>query len=141
MRFWDPITELRRLQNEISKTFKDSSTALVIEKGHYAPLTDLYEMDDGYIIKANLPGITKDNLDIDATGEFVEFTASYEEETEEFKGETCRCKERFAQKYSRKIVFPILVDPSKAKVKLEDGVLTITIPKSEKAKAVKLLPK
>jgi HSP20 family protein len=140
LRIWDPYNELRRLQNEVSRVFNKTSTGRTVEKGHYAPLTDLYETNDEFIIKANLPGISKDNIDIEATGEYLEFSASQEEKAEEFKDENCRCKERFATKYSRKISFPTLIDPSKAAVKLEDGVLTITVPKSEKAKAVKLMP-
>ncbi|MFW9991366.1 MAG: Hsp20/alpha crystallin family protein [Candidatus Odinarchaeota archaeon] len=141
IRIWDPFNELRRLQNEITRVFSGSSANRAVERGHYAPLTDLYETDNEFIIKANIPGINKDDLDIEATSDYLEFTANHKEETEEFKDENCRCKERFATIYSRKIGFPTLVDPSGAKVQLESGVLTVTVPKSEKAKAVKLMPK
>lgn len=140
IRIWDPFNELRRLQNEVNRVFSNTSAGRSMDEGHYAPLTDLYETKDEFIIKANLPGINKDNLEIEASGEYLEFSASQEEETEEFKDNNCRCKERYATKYSRKIAFPTLVDPSGAKVKLEDGVLTIKVAKSEKTKAVKLIP-
>ncbi|MHA1168250.1 MAG: Hsp20/alpha crystallin family protein [Candidatus Hodarchaeales archaeon] len=139
MRIWDPFREIRRMQDEVSRIFNRSGTTY--EKGLFSPLTDLYESGEEYIIKADLPGISKDDLDIEATSEYLEINAEHKEEKEEVDEEGYCCKERKATKYSRKIVFPVPVEPSKADIKLENGVLEIKIAKSEKAKAIKLSPK
>jgi len=145
IRIWDPFGEIENIQNEVTRLLAPI-TRSSRERGIYAPLTDLYETDEAFIVKVDLPGISKENLEIEATGEYLEINAKHETTTEKETEETtkddekCVCKERFAVQYNRRIAFPTLVDPSKANVKLENGVLEVTMPKSEQAKAVKLLP-
>ncbi|MHA2296829.1 MAG: Hsp20/alpha crystallin family protein [Candidatus Hodarchaeales archaeon] len=106
----------------------------------YAPLTDLIETKDEFVIKVNLPGISKDELDVQSTSEYIEIKAEYKEKETDDNKDEIKYRERYAFKYNRKIVLPTLVEPSEAKIKLENGVLTINLPKSEKTKAIKLLP-
>ncbi|MFW9992520.1 MAG: Hsp20/alpha crystallin family protein [Candidatus Odinarchaeota archaeon] len=127
VRVWDPFRIYHR-------------TRIPARDRIYAPLTDLSETKDSFVIKVNLPGISKEDLDIEATSEYLEINAEHKEESKESEEENAICRERYAFKYSRKIAFPTLVEPSESKITLENGVLTVNMPKSEKAKAIKLLP-
>lgn len=141
---WNPFEELSRLEDEISKIFSTSrgEEDLVPSNRTYSPLTDVHETDNEFIVRSNLPGIKKKDLQVEATPEYLEIRVETKGEKEEKdeKKKKVLYKERYAQKYLRKIGFSTPVDPSKAKTTLKDGVLTVTLPKSEQAKAVKLLP-
>jgi HSP20 family protein len=144
---WNPFEELSRLEDEISKIFSTSrgEEDLVPSNRTYSPLTDVHETADDFIVRSNLPGVKKDDLEVEATPEYLEIrveTKGEKEKKEETDKEKTKVlyRERYARKYMRKINFSTPIDPSKAKTTLKDGVLTIKLPKAEQAKAVKLLP-
>ena len=97
------------------------------------PLINLTEDKDRYRIRAELPGVKSDELDIQATGNTISISGERKISTE---GETAKYhrKEREAGKFSRIISMPDEVDPEKVEADLKDGILTITIPKAEVVK-------
>ncbi|MFW9914133.1 MAG: Hsp20/alpha crystallin family protein [Candidatus Thorarchaeota archaeon] len=141
MRIWNPFQEIRRLEDEISKAFGDFRGDMTVSPHDrlFSPLTDVKETEDEIIIEMNLPGIKKDDLTIEATPEGVNIKAESKTEMEH-ENEKVHCRERVARKYIRSVGFPTTVNPKDAKTVLQDGVLTINFPKSEQAKAVKLIP-
>ena len=145
LRIWNPFAELARLEKDIREAFEPfSSTG---SESFFAPLTDVSESNDGFEIHMNIPGIKANDIQIDATADFLEIKAESQTETknedtendsdntEEF---TPRHIERVSRKYYRKIHFTAPVDASKAKTSLQDGVLKITIPKRPEAKKISL---
>ncbi|MHA1167251.1 MAG: Hsp20/alpha crystallin family protein [Candidatus Hodarchaeales archaeon] len=104
--------------------------------GVYCPRTDLLETADSFLLKVDLPGFDKEDLDIQATSEYIVIKAVRKEVKD---SEDSNNEDSF--RISRRIDFPVKVSPDKAKVSLDDGVLSIDMPKSEEAKAVKLIPK
>jgi HSP20 family protein len=138
---WNPFEEMRRLEDDINRLFGEFAIPKDVKPSErrYSPLTDVHETDDALIIRANLPGIKKDELKIEATPEGVEIRAETKGEKEHRNGKV-HFQERYAQKFARSIRFPVAVKPNEAKTTLEDGVLTITFPKAEKVKKVKLIP-
>ncbi|MFW9991365.1 MAG: Hsp20/alpha crystallin family protein [Candidatus Odinarchaeota archaeon] len=141
---WNPFEELSRLEDEISKIFSTSrgEEDLVPANRTYSPLTDVHETADEFVVRSNIPGVKKEELEIEATPEYLEIRVESKREKEEKDDKKAKVlyKERYARKYLRKIGFSSPVDPNKAKTSLKDGVLTIRLPKAEQAKAVKLLP-
>ena len=146
LRIWNPFQELAKLENEIKSAFDHSISKT---SGFFAPLTDLYENDEGFEIRMNVPGIKAEEFNIDATSDHIEIKAESVQETKEEekteKAETTekseftpRHIERVSRKYYRKIHFSSPVDPNKANIKLQDGVLKISLPKKPEAKKVKL---
>ena len=93
-------------------------------------------------IKAELPGIKKENLDIDIENDFLNIKAKKIDETNE-ENENYKHSEFNYGEFSRTIQFPEEIDIDKTEAKLEDGVLKITAPKiyKEKEKTKKLLVK
>lgn len=99
---------------------------------------DIYETDDSVIVEAQVPGIKEENIDINIEGNVLTINAS-QEETEEQKN-----KKKTIYKSTRQTSFnystnlPRIVDPSKTEAEIQDGVVKITIPKSEETKPKKI---
>lgn len=106
-----------------------------------APLVDLADKGKEYVVKAELPGVDKDDLDIQVTENSIEISAeSKKEEKEERKG-YIRRERRYASFY-RNIPLPDAILTDKAEAELKDGVLTVKLPKAAppKEKKTKKLP-
>lgn len=142
LNIWNPFVELARLEKDIREAFEPFSGT---SSGFFAPLTDISENNDGFEIHMNIPGIKSEELQIDATSDYLEIAAESKTETKSEESEesenseyTPRHIERVSKKYYRKIHFSSPVDPSKAKTSLKDGVLQIDIPKRPEAKKISL---
>lgn len=95
---------------------------------------DLQETDNAYIIKADLPGFKKNQIEVNAEGSRLYISAN-REETKEDKEARFHRRERSTQSVRRAVKLPIDIDSDKIKAKMIDGVLNLTIPKNPKAQA------
>ena len=89
---------------------------------------DVLDEGDHYVINAELPGVTKDDVKLNVSDGNVEISAEHKEEKEEKKKNYVR-KERRTFAYHRNLPLPEKVDSAKAKAKLNNGILSINIPK------------
>ena len=135
---YNPLTDMIQARDN----FRFSNT-------YYAPRTDVYESKNEIVIKMDLPGITRDQISIEASSSELEMktetkkiiTDSEKEQIAEKKEDnewTSRHIERVNRNYLRKFKFNKPVDSTKAKVLLENGVLTITLPLRPEAQKVTL---
>ncbi len=97
------------------------------------PHVDLVERDDDIVIKAELPGVEKKDLDISVTSNTVTIKGAISHEEKEEKGNYYRC-EISRGSYSRTLALPREVVEAKAKATLKDGMLELILPKAEQAK-------
>lgn len=97
------------------------------------PKVDIIDRDKELVVKAELPGIDKKDLDISVTKNTVTIQGSTSHEEKEEKGDYYRC-EISRGSYSRSLSLPADIDEGKVKAKFKDGVLELTLPKLEKAK-------
>ncbi|MBN1167790.1 MAG: Hsp20/alpha crystallin family protein [Methanospirillaceae archaeon] len=95
----------------------------------YPPL-DFIDGGDHYLIKIELPGFTREDVDVQVTPEGVTVSAKKEEEKEEEKKNYIH-RERSYSTYERAIVFPEEVDPSKAQGTMKEGILELKVMKKE----------
>lgn len=105
---------------------------------------DLVENENEYIIEAEVPGLKEDEIEIEATFDYLEIHAERRnvvDETKDEDGVKYLRKERTNSKFSRRINFRTPIKPKDAQVTLENGILKIILPKSEEGKTVKLIPK
>ncbi len=93
-------------------------------------LVDLKDTGTEFVVQAELPGVAKEDLDIEVTKAGVEFRAEAKQEREE-EEEGYFLKERSYRSWHRRVSFPSEVLPDKAEAKLEEGVLTLRAPKKE----------
>jgi len=129
-----PFQEIARLEDQMSNLFRDvfGRQELAPNDRVFAPLVDLKETDEQYIMKADLPGFDKDDITIELTSENIELSASKHqarEEEKEEEGARYLRRERCAYKFNRKIAFPSPVDTDDVNTSYENGTLTIELPK------------
>mgnify|MGYP003573158323 CR=1 FL=1 len=132
---WTPRNNIRKLENDIRSLFSEFD----VDNARFALPLDLKETDDAYELVADLPGFSKEDIDIEASSQYIEIRALKNSAKEE-KGENYIHKERTSRSFSRRINFDKPIDTKKCKVELIDGVLKLDLPKSEEAKSVKLIP-
>ena len=95
--------------------------------------TDLIETDGSIIVKADLPGVKKEDIVIDLTDDSIEIFAKFEEETEE-EGVNFIKKERRYGEARRSLILPEAIKVKETSAKFDNGVLTVTLPKLEEKK-------
>lgn len=134
---WEPIPEIVSLQDEMNRLFLDffgrTPGRRMMSDGLWAPIMDIEETKDDIIVKAEIPGMTKDDVKIQITGDMLTISGERKRE-EENKDKTYHRIERSYGQFQRMITLPSDVQSAKAKASYENGVLTIRLPKSEEVK-------
>ncbi|HEB63644.1 MAG TPA: Hsp20/alpha crystallin family protein [Gammaproteobacteria bacterium] len=97
------------------------------------PKVDVVEQDETVVVRAELPGVDKDHLDISLTEESVTISATTKQESEEEKGDYHR-REISQGSFSRTVALPAMVQGEQAKASFKDGILELTLPKAAPAK-------
>lgn len=101
----------------------------------FSPRLDLTENDKGYLIEADLPGVAKSDLKVSVDGQRVTIEAEVKRENERKEGETVVHAERIVRRYARSLELPGEVDDANAVAKLENGVLSLVLPKKQAAQS------
>ena len=133
---WPPLEQLSTLGAEINRLFDSPFGELTrhmeLLNGRM-PVLDVYEDKDNLIVKAELPGMKREEIDISFHDGTLTITGErkYEEKNED--AETYRA-ERFFGKFHRTLTLPKPVQSDKAKATYQNGILTVTLPKTEEAK-------
>ena len=97
------------------------------------PKVDVIDRDDELVVRAEVPGVEKDDLDVSVSDNAVTIKGETKREEKEEKGDYHRC-EISQRAFARTVALPDYVDSDGAKAKFEDGVLELILPKVEKAK-------
>ncbi|MFQ6062688.1 MAG: Hsp20/alpha crystallin family protein [Methanosarcinales archaeon] len=141
---WDPFfEEIRRLEDRMNRMFRSfwEEGPRLLERGkrgeivpytreYREPYLDMIETDKDIIVTADMPGVDKKDIDIRVTENNIEISAETKREEEE-KKEGYIFRERMAGKYYRSLTLPSSVDPEKVKASYKNGVLEVTLPKTE----------
>jgi HSP20 family protein len=101
--------------------------------GMITPKVDVVENDDNVVVKAEMPGMKPEEVDVRIEGNLLTLHGEHQEEKEEKEGQY-HVRELRQASFHRVIPLPTDVDPDKAKAEFENGVLTLTLPKHENAK-------
>ncbi len=151
MVIWGPFRDFRCMERNIDKMFDEFWTGKVRagrelpaperarllperEKGFTALATaDLVDKKDSLLIRAEIPGVAKDNIKVNVTEDRVDVSAKLERKKEE-EEENYYCYERTYGAWQRSFSLPETVKSEQAKAKYQDGVLEITLPKTEEKK-------
>ncbi|MEN2986521.1 MAG: Hsp20/alpha crystallin family protein [Thermodesulfovibrionaceae bacterium] len=131
-----PFEEIDRLFDEFMKRPFSLFRSLVprLREEVVSPAVDIYEEGDDLVVKAELPGLKKEDIEVKLTDDYI--TISGEKKKEEKVEEKNYFRyERSYGSFSRTFRLPLEVQTDKAKAKFENGILEIRIPKTEQAKA------
>ena len=102
---------------------------------------DVTETDQGYVVHADLPGVDKDAVKIQVDGPRVTISAETKKENEKTEGGKVIYRERSSSQFYRSFELPTELDAASAEAKLENGVLTLTLPRKAQASALQVTVK
>jgi HSP20 family protein len=127
---YDPFSELARLDpfRNLDEALNQSLMAPRLRTTGMTPRMDVSETDQAYIVKAEVPGVKKEDIKVNIDGNQVSITAQTQQEAEE-KNDNMLCTERSWGQYYRSFTLPQPVDDAQAKAEYHDGILELTLPK------------
>jgi len=136
---WDPFRDLLTLQDRMDRLFEESlSRNKVFEQslasGVWSPSVDIYETNDEIVLKAELPGLKKEDVSIEITDNTLVLTGERTFE-KDIKEENYHRIERSYGSFSRTFSLPTAVDRDGVNAKFIDGILEIHIPKAKESTA------
>ena len=131
---WEPIGEMMTLREAVDQLFDRAFTRPRSTNGvSVVPAIDVYETADDVVVKANLPGLKSDDVQISMTAGVLTLRGEVREENDP-KQATYHILERRTGAFERSVMLPVDVVTDKAKADFENGVLTISLPKAETVK-------
>ena len=135
---WYPIHNFRRFEQAADRFTRviPSSVKVNTDRSWAVPL-DVVEDDGQIVVKASLPGLQVEDIDVTIEDGVLTITAETSTESED-NNENYLVRERRSGKFRRALRLPKTADADKADPKFEHGVLTITLPKLEEAKPKRL---
>ena len=135
---WDPFRDLAALNSRLNRTL-DDSCALHAEDafGTWAPPVDIFEKNDQLVIRAEIPGVQKEDMDVRIENGVLSLHGERKQEIE-VKEENAYRMERVYGKFTRSFSLPTTVDATKVTATFKDGILEVTVPKAESAKPKKV---
>jgi HSP20 family protein len=134
---WDPVSDIVSLREAMNRLFEDSfirprDWPTTAEGMGMLPL-DVYESNDEVTVRASIPGVNPDNIDISVIGATLTIKGEKSEDREEKKG-NYHLRERHYGAFQRSVNLPSQVNVDRSQAEFKDGVLTLTLPKVEAAK-------
>ena len=136
---WDPFAEMRRVEDTMNRLWRglgrDPRAEEGIESWHLP--VDVLETDDELVIKASLPGLKPDGIEVSVEEGVLTIQAETKSEREE-EGSNYLMRERRVGRFHRSLRLPESVESAKASSSYEHGVLAVTLPKREEAEAKRI---
>jgi len=134
----NPVRDMFNFSNRINHVFDNffyptNRDEVEFSIRNWNPVVDVYDNDDNFVIKAELPGIDKEDIEIDVKDRVLTLKGERSSENE-VKEDNYYRRERSFGKFERAFTLPADVDPDKIKADFKDGVLKIDIPKPEEQK-------
>ena len=135
---WEPAREMMTLREAMDRLFDDALTrpfSLMQEGGSaWSPLAiDMFQTDNEVVVKATLPGIKADEVQINVANDILTIKGE-SKQMDEKKDKSWHIREQRWGAFERSIMLPTGVKSEQAKADFENGILTITLPKSEQSK-------
>lgn len=134
---WEPFRDLVSLREAMDRLFEESvvrpGDAALAPRATGTLAVDVYETDDDVVVKASVPGVEPEDLDISITGDTLTIKGETRAE-EDVEEENYVYRERRYGVFSRSMTIPTSVEADEADAEFEDGVLTLRLPKAEEVK-------
>ncbi|MGZ4176393.1 MAG: Hsp20/alpha crystallin family protein [Solirubrobacteraceae bacterium] len=131
---WDPFGELSELRSRFDRLFGEFTDT---RERVWTPAIDVMRENGNIVVRADVPGITPDEVKIEVEDDILTVSGCHQEETEE-KDERYVRRERRYGSFVRSMALPPGVDPKHIKASTKDGVVEVTIPLPKEAKKEKV---
>ncbi|MGH7362333.1 MAG: Hsp20/alpha crystallin family protein [Candidatus Methylomirabilales bacterium] len=134
---WDPFRDLISIQDRMNRLFEQTLARTREEEGIAAstwmPAVDIYETPDHVVMKAELPGLTREDIEINVRDNTLSLRGQRKFE-KDVKEENYLRIERAYGSFQRSFTLPVTIQQDKIKAVFRDGVLELTLPKAEEAR-------
>ncbi len=133
---WEPAREMMTLREAMDRLFDDAFTRpLSIRDGWSManPAIDMYQTENDVVVKASIPGMKAEDVQINITGDVLTLKGESKQE-EERNDKAWHIREQRFGSFERSVALPTAVKTDKAEATFENGILTITLPKADEVK-------
>lgn len=132
---WEPFRELLSLREAMNRLMEETFLRPWEPWTRWTelPAVDMYETDDAVVVKASIPGVKPEDVEINITGDTLTIRGEVKRE-EKVKEENYLRQERYYGSFCRSLLLPTRVVADDAEAVFENGVLTLTLPKAEEVK-------
>ena len=138
MTVWNPLQEMENMLERYSQARgrRPGTSEIDTELGFadWSPTVDVDESDESYLIRADIPGVGKKDIDVRLDNDVLSITGEKRVEKETGKGTKHHRTERYCGTFSRQFTLPSAIKSEKVDATYKDGVLSLMIPKAEEAK-------
>jgi HSP20 family protein len=134
---WDPFRDISVLQDRINRIFNESAgRAENASSRMWSPVVDIMETQSDLVVRAELPGMSREDIDIEVTDESLTIRGERKFD-EAVKDEYIRVERPYGP-FQRSFSIGVPVQPDKVKANYRDGLLEVVIPKAEETKPKKI---
>lgn len=132
---WPGLGRLSSLRDEIDRLFESPWTGFGTSQllSGWTPALDLHEDKDNFVVKIELPGMRKEDINVSLHDGALSISGERKSEEKLEKNEVYR-SERFFGRFQRTVTLPASVAADKIKAQYKDGILSVTLPKAEEGK-------
>ena len=139
---WKPLRELEELERHFEDIFGRSFLPAVlgrlpVEQRGWVPAIEVFEKEDKFLVKAELPGIKQEDIHVSAVGDTLTIKGERKAEKEVKEEDYYRCERSYGT-FFRSIALPSHVDAEKIEASYEDGMLEVSLPKIPEVKPKKI---
>ena len=133
---WEPAREMMTLREAMDRLFDDAFTRPFNIRDGWSmstPAVDMYQTDNEVVVRASVPGLKADEVQINITGDVLTLKGGVKQE-EERKDRAWHIRAHRFGSFERSIALPTAVKTDKAEAVFENGILTVTLPKADEVK-------
>jgi HSP20 family protein len=133
---WEPAREMMTLREAMDRLFDDAFTRPFNIRDGWSmstPAVDMFQTDNEVVVRASVPGLKADEVQINITGDVLTLKGGGKQE-EERKDRAWHIREHRFGSFERSIALPTAVKTDKAEAVFENGILTVTLPKADEVK-------
>lgn len=136
---WDPFQELQHMRDQMGSMFDDSFSHFRMNSNvtnlwgdmAFSPSLDMKEEKDRYVVRMDIPGADKSNLNVSVDDRLLTVSGQIDEQRESHDGDQVLHRERRSGQFQRSVSLPGPVKASGLDAQYENGVLTVTVPKAD----------
>lgn len=126
---WSPLSDIGQLNERMRRMLEQTFGGLLDDTAGWIPAVDIEEKDDAYVVEAEVPGVKREDVNIEVTGHELFISGEMKERKREG---VIRRQTRRTGRFEFRVTLPGEVDPEGVDAKLNDGVLTVRIPKAQR---------